>query len=280
MAKDSFIIYTAFYRPISLLSDKQLGRLFRAIFAYNLGEVVNVEEDIRMAFEFFKNQFDIDESKYQAKIKRDVENGRKGGNPNFKRGQSNPYYNRKKDNDKVGLQKITQDNPGLSEITEDKAINDNVNDNVLNKSFPNIKDSSDGDAPDEQPQENSKSEIDFSQLETFFNETMVKSDAVIPKIQKLTDKRKTVVRARCREYGKEAIMQVILNASKSSFLNGGGSQGFKADFDWLFRPNNFPKVLEGNYNDNKNANRTDNQRPQSGLRSKLPPEPGHGLREN
>lgn len=125
MAKDSFIVYTSFYKPISILSDKQLGRLFRAIFKYHLGEVVNVEEDIRMAFEFFKNQFEIDESKYQAKIKRDVENGHKGGNPNFKKGKTNPYY---KDN-----KKITQDNPGLCKdnpnITQDKAINDNVNDN-------------------------------------------------------------------------------------------------------------------------------------------------------
>lgn len=63
MGRDSFIIYTSFYKPISGLSDKQLGRLFRAIFRYNLGEVVNVEEDIGMAFGFFKNQFDIDENK-------------------------------------------------------------------------------------------------------------------------------------------------------------------------------------------------------------------------
>lgn len=122
MGKESFIIYSSFYKPISILSDKQLGRLFRAIFSYQLGEVVNVEDDIRMAFEFFKNQFEIDESKYQAKIVEDVENGRKGGNPNFKKGKANPYY-------KKGKKEITQDNPRLSEITQDKAINDNDNDN-------------------------------------------------------------------------------------------------------------------------------------------------------
>lgn len=130
MAKDSFIVYTSFYKPISILSDKQLGRLFRAIFRYHLGEVVNVEEDIRMAFEFFKNQFEIDGSKYQAKIKRDVENGRKGGNPNFQKGKTNPNITQDNPN-------ITQDNPGLCEnnpnITQDKAINDNdnVNDNDI-----------------------------------------------------------------------------------------------------------------------------------------------------
>ena len=76
-----------------------------------------------MAFEFFKNQFEIDESKYQAKIKRNAENGRRGGNPNFKKGKANPYY-------KKGDMEITQDNPPLSETTQDNPINDNDNDNV------------------------------------------------------------------------------------------------------------------------------------------------------
>ena len=78
--KDSFLIYKSFYKPISKLSDKQLGRLFRAIFKYQLGEEVTVEEDIEMAFEFFKNQFEIDELKYQGIVERNRNNGRKGGN--------------------------------------------------------------------------------------------------------------------------------------------------------------------------------------------------------
>lgn len=78
--KDSFLIYKSFYKPISRLSDKQLGRLFRAIFKYQLGDEVTVEEDIEMAFEFFKNQFEIDELKYQGIVERNRNNGRKGGN--------------------------------------------------------------------------------------------------------------------------------------------------------------------------------------------------------
>ncbi len=131
MAKETFIIYKSFYKPISCLSDKQLGRLFRAIFRYNLGEVVDVEEDIRMAFGFFKNQFDLDEAKYQAKIVRDVENGRKGGNPNLKQGQANQSYE-----GKMGKKrKITQENPGLTPLNPPQPINDNdnvnENDNVI-----------------------------------------------------------------------------------------------------------------------------------------------------
>lgn len=131
MGKESFIIYTSFYKPISILSDKQLGRLFRAIFEYQLSGVVDVEEDIRMAFEFFKNQFEIDESKYQAKIKRNNENGHKGGNPNFQKGKSNPYYDKKENKITGDNPNITEDNPTLPNITEDKPINENENVNDI-----------------------------------------------------------------------------------------------------------------------------------------------------
>ena len=53
-----------------------------------------------------------------------------------------------------------------------------------------------------------------------------------------------------REYGKDAVLTAIKKAAESDFLNGCGNKAFVASFDWIFRPTNFPKVLEGNY-DNK-----------------------------
>lgn len=81
MGKDSFLLYKSFYQPVSGMSDKQLGRLFRAIFKHQLGEVVTVEGDIEMAFNFFVNQFNLDEAKYKGIVERNRENGRKGGAP-------------------------------------------------------------------------------------------------------------------------------------------------------------------------------------------------------
>ena len=78
----------------------------------------------------------------------------------------------------------------------------------------------------------------------------------------MTDRRLTAVMARAREYGEDAVYEVITRAARSPFLNGGGNKVFVADFDWLMRPNTFPKVLEGNYdeifinnpNNSKNSN--------------------------
>ena len=70
------------------------------------------------------------------------------------------------------------------------------------------------------------------------------------------------LQARRREYGDDAIFRMIDKASESAFLNGHNKGGFRANFDWLIRPNNFLKVLEGNFDNEKTTgyenNRTDN----------------------
>lgn len=59
------------------------------------------------------------------------------------------------------------------------------------------------------------------------------------------------LKARRRQYGDDAIEEMFMKAANSSFLNGFNRKGWTATFDWLIRPNNFPKVLEGNYDDEK-----------------------------
>lgn len=100
------------------------------------------------------------------------------------------------------------------------------------------------------PQDDPNCGIDFKRLVLFFNQTM--KDKIIPQIRDISGKRKVAVLARCKTYGKEAIMEAIVNAAKSSFLNGNNKRNFRASFDWIFAPNNFPKVLEGNFADPQN----------------------------
>lgn len=61
--------------------------------------------------------------------------------------------------------------------------------------------------------------------------------------------RRTMLNARVKEYGIEKVREAISSVEKSSYLNGGGSSGWIATFDWFVKPNNFLKVLEGNYED-------------------------------
>ncbi len=101
--------------------------------------------------------------------------------------------------------------------------------------------------------------LNVEKFKMFFNAEMDKANAQIPRIKTISDRRLDMLRARCRKYGKEALVEAIKKAAKSDFLNGGGSHGFVADFDWIMRPNNFPKVLEGSYDDR--------QKPQVAIRS-------------
>lgn len=59
--------------------------------------------------------------------------------------------------------------------------------------------------------------------------------------------RDVMLRARIRENGVDAVLEAIENIKKSPFLLGDSKKGWQITFDWFVRPNNFPKVLEGNY---------------------------------
>lgn len=78
------------------------------------------QEDGKVYSEALKRRFipllDARERRRQrAEINR--QNGRRGGNPNFRRGQPNPYYQRGEDNQNITetAQNITEDNPKVKE---------------------------------------------------------------------------------------------------------------------------------------------------------------------
>ena len=69
----------------------------------------------------------------------------------------------------------------------------------------------------------------------------------VKKIDPETDRGK-MLRKRVKDYGVDAVLQAIENIRQSSFLMGHNDRGWEITFDWFVKPNNFPKVLEGNYN--------------------------------
>lgn len=89
---------------------------------------------------------------------------------------------------------------------------------------------------------------DWQEFAAEFNAALEQASSQIPRIQSLSAKRKRAVRARIHAHGADAVRRVIANAASSTFLNGGGAKGFVADFNWIFAPDNFLKILEGNYN--------------------------------
>lgn len=62
-------------------------------------------------------------------------------------------------------------------------------------------------------------------------------------------KRYDMLNARIRSYGIEKVLEAVSNIKNSSFLCGANKKGWAITFEWFVRPNNFIKVLEGNYDD-------------------------------
>ena len=64
---------------------------------------------------------------------------------------------------------------------------------------------------------------------------------------KPSSKRFQLLKGRIREYSIESVLEAIKNVKDSDFLCGNNNNGWMITFDWFIRPNNFVKVLEGNY---------------------------------
>ena len=75
-----------------------------------------------------------------------------------------------------------------------------------------------------------------------------------------TSTRYKMAASRLREHGIDNVLKAIENVKNSSFLQGGNKHNWAITFDWFVRPNNFIKVLDGNYSDkNKDYSDTNNK---------------------
>lgn len=85
-----------------------------------------------------------------------------------------------------------------------------------------------------------------------------------PKLRSLDGNRKKAVAARWRMYKDLKIFEELFTIAESSdFLKGNNDRNWSADFDWMMKPTNFAKILEGKY-----GNR-DKPQPQSKMKEAL-----------
>ena len=66
---------------MKLLTDAQAGALFKAIFAYEKRGGAPEDPAVRMAFRFIRTALDENRVKYEARARKNRENGLLGGRP-------------------------------------------------------------------------------------------------------------------------------------------------------------------------------------------------------
>lgn len=78
-----------------------------------------------------------------------------------------------------------------------------------------------------------------------------KNCVFLPKVQKITEKRKIAINKLLKEITEEQFNQVCIIANNSDFLIGNNDRNWKADFDFIIRPDKAVSILEGKYNNKK-----------------------------
>lgn len=264
---DSFILYTSYYALIEGLSDEQLGQLTRAIFLYARdGEIICLEPVVRMAFAFIKDNIERNQDKYQAKCEKNrqiaLERERKKREAREKAGNTNVHERAR----------TCENNTNVHERSP--YDNDNVydNDNDVSKETDNNIPSKEGLSISENPkvdQVKRCAKIDFAAIKEYWNTKHDQSGSVMRRLTLMSDQRKGNVRSRIREYGGDVQMvyKAIDKAMASDFMNGKNGKGWVASFDWMMCPSNFPKVLEGNYDNEQPAG---SQQPQAAAKAQDP----------
>jgi hypothetical protein len=114
---------------------------------------------------------------------------------------------------------------------------------------------------------NLSKEVPYKFIVDKFNELCTS----LPQILKLTDSRKRIVKSRWKELGdnKESFIEFFQRVEDSDFLSG-RAKDWTASFDWIMKASNFPKILEGNY-DNRYQESTPSFQSNEAIRKKYLP---------
>ena len=241
-------------------TKEEAGEIFMALLAYaNRGEEFKTDDrSMRTLFRTLQANIDRNNDRYEEKCERN----RQIAMEREKKRKEAREKDKKEEHERTRTCTNVNERERTSPIGIGIGIGigNEIGIGINNKEFNNIKEakastsetSSDAAA---EPQEQAKNEenqakkqdkIDFEKVRQQFNRLM--QDKAIPKIKgKIAGQRKAFFEARVREYGITSAYRVMIKAAESGFLNGGGRNGWIANFEWIFRPNNFPKVLDGYY---------------------------------
>lgn len=88
--------------------------------------------------------------------------------------------------------------------------------------------------------------VDYPKLARYWNE---RTRGRFGRVQCIQNGRRKLVRARIRQYGKAVFKEAVDKVCDSEYL--AAQRWF--NFDWLVRPDNFDKVLAGNYDNKQTA---------------------------
>jgi len=89
--KKSFVLYTDMYDSFKNLPLLEKGRLLDSIYLYAIdGTITKLKPESKMAFSFIKREIDRNSEKWNNIVRRNIENGKKGGRPRLNNNPKEP----------------------------------------------------------------------------------------------------------------------------------------------------------------------------------------------
>lgn len=219
--KNSFVLFKDYEEDFEALTDAQAGQVIKAIFALVNGkDIPELDGESAILFRIIRRQIQRTDEAYQEKCRKNTESIKK-------------RWAAKKDI--------------RTNTNEYERIGSNTN--VKNVIHPDP-----DPVPDPDPEHEKKEESinTLSEKRRDIDEILDRWNTLpdpIPKTRKLVSgsKRQGMLNQRLEDYGKDTILDAIEMVRQSDFLCGKTSN-WRITFDWFIAPNNFIKVIEGNYN--------------------------------
>ena len=238
--KKSFILYYDYRNHLALLSNEERGQLLMALLDYaENGEEPELEGAALMAFSFIRAQMDRDAAKYAETVQKRREAGRQGGRPPKPNESNEKQKEAKKANGFLEKQKEAK-KPDNDNVTDNDNDNVTVTDNDTGIYIPPKGGESPAPAADPVP---------YSVIVDMYHTISMS----YPKLRTISENRKKAIAARWKEHKQdlETFRELFSRAEASLFLKGKNKRNWAADFNWLMNSENMAKVLEGNYDNDK-----------------------------
>lgn len=274
---NAILLYLDHLSVLEKLTDEQAGRLFKAIHYYSIGNQKQLDDllsdqIIDIVFSQIKTSMDKDRERYENKCEKRRAAGRLGaektnairwGNQqtsandeivetessDISYGQQTLTNAKENQQMSVDIDSCHQSSANADSCRQMSAKSAN-NNNKYNNNNNILKSSIDIDDMSTSKEADDASAIDYKEIVDFWNAT---TKGTMGTLRSIDHNRRKMVRARIKEHGIGAFREMIENAARSDFMHGTPW----ASFDWCIKPNNFTKVLEGNYEGRKSGDRID-----------------------
>ena len=248
--KNSFLFMDSWITLFQSMPSQEAGDLIKAVCDFSTGKQAEIENPLVLAmFNLIKKQMEENKENYKAKCEKQAEYGKMGSEKRWGKTQ-------KQEKSKENSDSIAKDSYPISEdsypINSDrvewhKEEEKEEEEDIL----PPYSPPKGGEADSSLRSESRQNIDDYTPPKPERTDYQGVLDAYheccpsFPAVIKLTETRKRAIKARLKDYGLEEIKRAFSLAGQSDFLKG--SSGWQASFDWLMKPANMTKVLEGNY---------------------------------